>query len=283
MYNLLKYHPNPESIEWKYLDKETYIEIENIFTNGVKMFDPFMVDKFFDDDVFQELSSLCTSYELSKLDYSNQMNKWEQNLEIPKKFETLAVEKLKSLLKIDDAQISYTMYAHHQITSDGRIPKLPLHIDWAPGAYMIDLQIGGNRDWGFVAKYENFICKPNQAVICQPQFDFHYRPSWNSKDPNEYYQAIFFHIVNKDHWSLIENNNNAKYLNDKYDLGMNFRNTEVFSKFQDQRSFIFEHSYIEKIMELGLPLPPWDEVPTEEDATIHDRKGVIPMKNGIIK
>lgn len=276
MYNLLKYHDNPDSIEWKYLDKDTYIEIEDIFTDGVKMFEPFMVDNFFSDKDFKELSDLCTSYELSKLDFSNQMNKWEQNLQIPEKFEQMAVDKLKEILNIDDAQIRYTMYAHHQITEDGRVPKLPLHIDWAPGSYMIDLQIGGNRDWGFVAKYENFICKPNQAVICQPQFDYHYRPSWNSNDPKEYYQAIFFHIVNKNHWSVIDGNERSEYLNNKYKFGNEFRDSEVFINFQNQRDLIFQMQYIEQISKLKLPMPPWDEVPNTDDADVHSRKNVKP-------
>ncbi len=282
-FNLLKYHPDPDSIVWHFMDKETYQEIEDIFSNDVKFFDPFMVDNFFEEDVFNELKDLCTSYDLSQVDYSNQMNKWEQNLQIPKKFEDLAIKKLKDILEIEDAEVSYTMYAHHQITSDGRKPKLPLHIDWAPGAYMIDLQIGGNRDWGFVAKYENFICQPNQAVICQPQFDYHYRPSWNSSDPNEYYQAIFFHIVNKNHWSKVEGNTRSKYLNDKYNFGHDFRNSEVFANFQEQRHSMFYRDYIDNITKIGLPSPPFDEVPTETDTHIHSRRGIVPMNNGIIK
>lgn len=282
-HNLLRYHPDPDSIEWKFLDKETYQEIENIFSNGVKFFDPFLVENFFSDEDFKELSDLCTSYELKKLDYSNQMNKWEHSLEIPKKFQDLAVDKLKDILGIEDVQLVYVMYAHHQITSDGRVPRLPLHIDWAPGSYMIDLQIGGNRDWGFVAKYENFICKENQAVICQPQFDYHYRPSWNSNDPNEYYQAIFFHCVNKNNWSVLEGNDRTEYLNKKYNFGPNFRNEKIFMDFQDQRDHIFQKNYIKTIIDLGIPLPPWDEVPTIEDATIHNRQGVEPMNNDIIK
>lgn len=282
-FNLLKYYHSPDQIDWRFLDKDTYQEIEDIFTKDVKIFDPFLVDKFFDDDTFEELKDICHSHELSKIDYSNQMNKWEQNLQIPKKFEDLAVKKLKDILKIEDAQVSYTMYAHHQITSDGRVPRLPLHIDWAPGAYMIDLQIGGNRDWGFVAKYENFICKENQAVICQPQFDYHYRPSWNSNNPQEYYQAIFFHIVNKDHWVNDGKNSRSEYLNNKYSFGPNFRNTEIFAKFQEQRNYIFQDEYVEHIKKINLPMPPFDEAPTETDTHIHSRRGIVPMNNGIIK
>lgn len=282
-FNLLRYYHSPDQIDWRFLDKDTYQEIEDIFTKDVKVFDPFLVDKFFDDDIFNELKNICHSHELSKIDYSNQMNKWEQNLQIPKKFEDLAVKKLKDILKIEDAQVSYTMYAHHQITSDGRIPRLPLHIDWAPGAYMIDLQIGGNRDWGFVAKYENFICKENQAVICQPQFDYHYRPSWGSNDPQEYYQAIFFHIVNKDHWVNDGENSRSEYLNNKYSFGPNFRNTEVFAKFQEQRNHIFYNDYVEYIKSINLPMPPFEEVPTETDTHIHSRRGIVPMNNDIIK
>jgi hypothetical protein len=281
---LANYPGNIDEIEWKYLDKETYMEIEGIFTKGVKLFDPFLVDEFYPQEMFDELVEICKASDLTKVDFSHQMNKWEEGIQIPQKFIDYAVEKVKSLLEIDDVMFAYHMYAHHQITSEGRVPKLPLHIDWAPGSYMVDLHIGGNRDWGFVARYENFITKPNQAVICQPQFDFHYRPSWASNDPNEYYQAIFFHLINKDHWCVpAESNipNRSEELENKYQFGQFFRDSEVFNAFQNQRRMIFDGPYIKILNELGDKIPPipWDEIPTEEDAQIHQRKGVIPKAN----
>jgi hypothetical protein len=171
------------------------------------------------------------------------------------------------------------MYAHHQITKDERIPKLPLHIDWAPGSYMVDLHIGGNRDWPFVARYSEFICKPNQAIICQPQFDYHYRPSWNSNNPDEYYQAIFFHLVNKNHW-VKESDfaNRSKELDLKYKFGNDFRDTEVFQNFQNQRHFIFDDIYIKTNRDLNCPRIPWDEVPSKEEEQVHTEKGMEPKK-----
>ncbi len=38
---LLKNHPDPSSIVWKFLDKETYQEIENILTDGVVFLNHF--------------------------------------------------------------------------------------------------------------------------------------------------------------------------------------------------------------------------------------------------
>lgn len=282
---LANYPGNIEDIEWNYLDKETYIEIENILTNGVKLFDPFLVDNFYPQDMFEELVEICNSYDLTKIDYSNQMNKWEQGIEIPQKFTDYAVNKVKELLNIDDVISAYHMYAHHQITSDDRVPMLPLHIDFAPGAYMVDLQIGGNRDWGFVARYDNFVCKPNQAVICQPQFDYHYRPAWASKDDNEYYQAIFFHLINKDHWAVSNTSGLPErdaFLEEKYEFGKSFRDSEEFIKFQKQRRKIFDDIYIKelnkRVADGSTPPVPWDDVPSESDANIHQRKGVIPRK-----
>jgi len=284
---LLKNHPNPERIDWRYLDKETYQEIENILTDGVVFFEPFLVDNFFPQEMFDELVEICNSNKLENIDFSYQMNKWEEGVDIPAKFFDYAVKKVQDLIGTKDIMAAYHMYAHHQITEDGRIPKLPLHIDWAPGAYMIDLHIGGNRDWGFVAKYKNFICKPNQAIICQPQFDFHYRPSWNSNDPNEYYQALFFHLINHNHWAVPTHyfkQNRPQNINDKYEFGRTFRESEVFAKFQDQRKHIFEGIYIknyEKLVKEGvLPAIAWDEVPTEEDSMVHQKKGVAPKNKG---
>jgi len=280
---LANYPGNVEEIDWVYLDKDNYIEIENILTNGVKFFDPFLVDNFYPEEMFSELVKICNNYDLKNIDFSHQMNKWEEPIRIPQKFTDFAVQKVKDLLGTDDVIPAYHMYAHHQITSEGRVPKLPLHIDWSPGSYMVDLQIGGNRDWGFVARYENFVCKPNQAVICQPQFDYHYRPTWASNDEKEYYQAIFFHLINRDHWLLSKETGIPKRNEDlelKYEFGEKFRETETFKAFQDQRRYIFDRIYLKNAEELinsgELPKIPWDEIPTEEDATIHQRKGVIP-------
>ncbi len=271
-----------KDIDWGFMSKEEYLEMEKILIDGVKLFDPFIVDDFYPQEMFEELVEICQSFDLSKIDYSNQMNKWEEVVPLPQKFIDYAIEKVKSLLEIDDVHYAYHMYAHHQITSDGRIPKLPLHIDWAPGAYMVDLHIGGNRDWGFVARYKNFITKPNQAIICQPQIDFHYRPKWNSNDPSEYYQALFFHLVNKNNWSISNNseiNDRSEYLNNKYNFGINFRDEEIFKNFQNQRLYIFNRKYVETLMSTGAPQPPWDEVPSAEDTNIHQRKGVLPAEN----
>jgi hypothetical protein len=279
----IKHHPDPESIDWKYLDKETYLEIDGIINDGVKIFDPFIVDNFYPNNMFEELVEICTKPKLEDVDYSNQMNKWEEQLEIPQKFIDYAINKVKELVGTDDVVEGYHMYAHHQITSDGRRPVLPVHVDWSPGSYMVDLQIGGNRDWGFVAGYQNFICKPNQAVICQPQIDFHYRPSWGTDDPNAYYQAIFFHLLNKNHWRIESSrgiSNRSEYLEKKYNFGKYFRETEVFKNYQNQRKLIFEEDYVRNVNQLVreniLPEIPWTEFPKEEDANVHDRKGVKP-------
>lgn len=276
---LLRNHPDINSIEWTYLDKETYIEIENILTDGVKLFDPFLVDNFYPQDMFDELVSICTSNDLSKLDYSHQMNKWEEGVEIPKKFFDYAEKRVRELLNTGDVIFAYHMYAHHQITSEGRVPKLGLHIDEAPGPYMVDLHIGGNRDWGFVARYKNFICKPNQAIICQPQIDYHYRPSWGSDNKEEYYQAFFIHMINKNHWSVPSEakvGNRSKELEEKYEFGSAFRASEKFKQFNMQRSFIFSKLYLDSHKQTDAPPIPWSEMPLGEDMHIHQRKGVVP-------
>lgn len=275
-------HPDPENIDWKYLPKEDYLAVEKTLTDDVVFFEPFLVEDFFPKEMFDELLSILTSYELNKVDFSHQMNKWEEGVEIPQKFIDYTVEKVKSLVGVDDVQFGYHMYAHHQITSEGRVPRLPLHIDHAPGPYMVDLHIGGNRDWGFVAGNTNFITKPNQAIICQPQFDYHYRPSWSNNDPNEYYQAIFFHLINKNHWCVPNESpiqSRTKEINDRFKFGKNFRDTKEFVNFTWQRRYMFDKIYLEEHAKVGLPAIPWDEIPTEDDAGIHQRKGVTPLSD----
>jgi hypothetical protein len=281
---LLQNYPGDiDKINWMYIDKELYVEMENILLdNGsIKLFDPFIVDNFYPEDMFLELVDIVTNNKLEEIDFSNQMNKWEQGVEIPKKFIEYAVDKVRKLLEKEDIHYGYHMYAHHQITSEKRIPKLPLHVDWAPGPYMVDLHIGGNRDWGFVARYENFVTKPNQAIICQPQFDYHYRPSWNNDDPNEYYQALFFHLINKNHWSV--RNEAVKFherdpeLMKKNEFGKYFRDQEIFTKFQRQRRYLFDEFYIYSMYKKDLPEPPWNEVPDDNDKDIHQKKGVTAL------
>lgn len=273
---------NIDDLDWRYIDKDTYMEIEDLLTKDVKFFDPIFVDQFYPQDMFDELVEICTKYDLSQIDFSNQMNKWEEGIHIPQKFIDYAVEKAKELIGTNDIMFAYHMYAHHQITSDGRVPTLPLHIDWAPGPYMVDLQIGGNRDWGFVARYKNFVCKPNQAIICQPQFDYHYRPSWGSSNPEDYYQAIFFHLANKNHWCWPKIaphvDSSRRKWDDKYELGRDFRDIEVFGKFQQQRRYMFDNYYLSTLYQSDAPDIAWDEIPTKEDTNIHQRRGVTPAK-----
>lgn len=276
---LVRNHPNPESIDWKYQDKETYLIVEEILTDGVTFFEPFLVDNFYPEDMFQELVQICNDHRLQELDYSKQMNKWEEQFSIPQKFTDYAVQKIRDLLGTDDIHECYHMYAHHQITEEGRVPRLPLHIDWSPGSYMIDLHIGGNRDWGFVAGNTNFITKPNQAIICQPQFDYHYRPAWKNTDPKEYYQAFFFHLVNKNHWSVTTDNplqDRPKHINDKYDFNTKFRDHKDFGAYQIQKRHIFDRLYYQEHAASDLPDLPFEDGPTALDTTIHNLKNVKP-------
>lgn len=275
-------HPDPDNIDWKFLSKEDYLAHEKILTDDIVFFEPFLVEDFFPQEMFDELLSILNSYELDKVDFSHQMNKWEEGVEIPQKFIDYAVEKVRLLIGTDDVHFGYHMYAHHQITSEGRVPRLPLHIDHAPGPYMVDLHIGGNRDWGFVAGNTNFITKPNQAIICQPQFDYHYRPSWANNDPKEYYQALFFHLINKNHWCVPSESptqSRSEEVNKMFEFGQNFRETDGFTNYLSQKRYMFDKIYIEEHMVSGLPPIPWKDVPTAEDAGIHQRKGVQPLSN----
>lgn len=276
---LVRNHPNPENIDWKYQDKDSYMDVENVLTDGVVFFEPFLVDNFYPDDMFAELLEICTSYRLETIDYSKQMNKWEEGIAIPQKFIDYAVNKVKELIGTDDVHEGYHMYAHHQITADGRVPRLPLHLDWSPGPYMVDLHMGGNREWGFVAGNTNFITKPNQAVICQPQFDYHYRPSWGNNDPKEYYQALFFHLINRNNWSVTTDNplqQRSEEVNKKFDFNFKFRENPEFIKFQYQRRHMFDKPYYDEHLLSDLPKIPFEENPTSEDAKVHELKNVKP-------
>jgi hypothetical protein len=119
---------------------------------------------------------------------------------------------------------------------------------------MVDLHIGGNRNWGFVAHDKEFITKPNDAIVVQPELDFHYRPAWNSNDPNENYKALFFHLIRKDHWKNLYGN---EYITDK-----------DFLDFQKQRLHIWQELYVNHVKSIpGLPDPVFgdDSQLTEDD------------------
>jgi hypothetical protein len=283
-FTLFKNHPDPDVVAWTYLDKKTYLEIEQVLSDNVVFFKPFLVDNFYPKDMFEELVNTLTSHNLEKINYSNQMNKWEQSMEIPKRFIDYAIQKVGSLIGTNDIQEGYHMYAHHQIDFDGREPRLPLHIDWSPGSYMLDLHIGGNRDWAFVAGFDQFVCKPNQAIICQPQFDYHYRPSWDSKDSGDFYQALFFHFINDSHW-FIENEKSKTRdasMEKKYTFGPEFKHSDVFVRFQQQRDSMFRNLYKKGISEArsisGLSDIPSDVIPSKNDAKINNRRGVYTLK-----
>lgn len=238
---LYENHPDKNNIVWKFCNKNEYLKIEEIFTKNVLFFDPFLIDSFFDKDDFDELQGFLNKNKLTEIAYTKQMNKWEDAVYIPQKFFDKAIEKTQDLLQTKDIELGYYLYAHHQINEDGRKPFLQVHLDWSPGSYMVDLHIGGNRDWGFVAHDKEFITNPNQAIVVQPEFDFHYRPPWNSDNKQEYYQALFFHLIRKDHWKNL--------------FGQDYLNNNDFLNFQQQRLFMFQPLYVDYISSLKT-LPP---------------------------
>ena len=260
---MLENHPNLKSINWSHCSKENYLKFEEIFCKNVLFFDPFLVENFFDPKDFEELKEILLSNDIKNISYTKQMNKWEDAVHIPQKFFDKAIKRTQELLGTKDVELGYYLYAHHQITSEGRKPFLQVHLDWSPGCYMVDLHIGGNRNWGFVAHDKEFITKPNDAIIVQPEFDFHYRPAWNSDDTNENYQVLFFHLIRKDHWKNV--------------YGKEFSNDKDFLAFQHQRLAIWQPLYVKHVRSvLGLPSPVFNNAWVSES----DKK-ILGVANGI--
>lgn len=272
---LLKNHPNPESIQWVHCDRKTYEEIEDLLTRDVVIYDPFMIDKFYSDEDFIELQNICKSHQLKNLDFNQHLQKWEQQIELPQHLLDKAFNRIKEAIGTDDVHMGYYFYTHHQITADGRRPKLPLHIDYSEGPYFIGLHVDSNRDWDFIAQDKIFTLKPNQAVIAQTQFDYHWRPSWGSQDLNEYYAVLLFHLVNKNNWSKSNDDpiqNRDKTLNERFpNLGPDFINDKDYVAYRMQQRLIFDPIYVERHVFSGLPRIPWEDIPTPEDAAKEKR------------
>lgn len=251
---MLENHPDETMIEWKYCSRDHYLKFEEMFRKNVLFFDPFLVDGFFEKSDFEELKGILESKDVKDIAYTKQMNKWEDAISIPQHFFDKAIKRTQDLLGTKDVELGYYLYAHHQISTEGRKPFLQVHLDWSPGSYMVDLHIGGNRDWGFIAHDKEFMTKPNDAIIVQPEFDFHYRPDWNSDDPNENYKALFFHLIRKDHWKNI--------------YGDEFVTDKDFLAFQHQRLAIWQKLYVNHVIGIpGLPSPVFgdDSNLTEDD------------------
>ena len=272
---LLKNHPNPESIEWTVCDKESYEAVENLLTDGVTFFEPFMVSNFYSDEDFQELQSICLSHKLNNLDYNQHLQKWEEEIELPQHLIDKAVNKIRQLVGTDDIYNGYYFYTHHQITNDGRKPRLPLHIDFSPGSYFIGLHIDSNRDWPCIFKDKIFTIKQNEAIIAQTEFDYHWRPSWNSDNTNEYYSVLLFHLKHKNHWSIPNDDssqNRDPKVNERFpNLGPDFIYSEEHDNYKVQQRMIFDPIYIDLHSKSDLPPIPWDERPTPEDAAKEKR------------
>lgn len=251
---MLENHPDESMIEWKHCSRDHYLKFEEMFKKNVLFFDPFLVNSFYENSDFEELKEILESKDVKDIAYTKQMNKWEDVVPIPQHFFDKAIKRTQDLLGTNDIELGYFLYAHHQITNEGRKPFLQVHLDWSPGCYMVDLHIGGNRDWGFVAHDKEFITKPNDAIIVQPELDFHYRPSWNSEDTNENYKALFFHLIRKDHWKNL--------------YGQQFQSSADYLSFQNQRAYIWERLYIKHILSIpGLSAPVFgnDNDITEDD------------------
>jgi len=261
---MLENHPDESMIEWKHCSRDHYLKFEEMFRKNVLFFDPFLVDSFYEDSDFEELKGILESKDVKDIAYTKQMNKWEDAVEIPQHFFDKAIKRTQDILGTNDVELGYYLYAHHQITEDGRKPFLQVHLDWSPGCYMVDLHIGGNRDWGFVAHDKEFITKPNNAIIVQPELDFHYRPAWNSDSIDENYKVLFFHLIRKDHWKNL--------------YGIEFVKDKGFLAFQMQRAYIWEKLYVDHVLSLpSLPEPVFstDDGLVEDDKKIYNinRKG----------
>jgi len=228
---MLENHPDESMIQWTHCTRDHYLKFEEMFRKNVLFFDPFLVDGFFEKSDFEELKGILEAKDI----------------------------KAQEILGTEDVELGYYLYAHHQITAEGRKPFLQVHLDWSPGCYMVDLHIGGNRDWGFVAHDKEFITKPNDAIIVQPELDFHYRPAWGSSDPSENYKAVFFHLIRKDHWKNL--------------YGNDFIRDKDFLAFQQQRLAIWQDLYVKHVRSIpGLPEPVFstDEGLTEDDKRVYN-------------
>lgn len=237
-FSFLENHPDLSEIKWIFCSKDEYLKFEEKFRNNAILFDPFLVDDFFDNDEFNELKELLINNELKENLYTRQTNRWQNTISNPKKFLDKATIKIQDLLKTKDIELSYHSYVHYQKQIGGQDPILPVHIDWSPGSYIVDLHIGGNKDWELIVHDKSFITKLNQAVIFQPEFDFHYRPKWDSNKDDSFYQALFFNFKRKDHWENI--------------FGIDYIDDKNFVSFQKQRLFIWKHLYIEYIKNNSL-------------------------------
>lgn len=266
----LKNHPDHDAIFWRDCDKETYEEIEEILTKDVVMYDPFMVDNFFSEEDFNELKEICTSHKLKSLDYNQHLQKWEQQIELPEHLINKALDRIRKLVGTEDIHLGYYFYTHFQLTEDGRRPRLPLHIDYSQGAYMIGLVIDKNKDWEVIAQDKIFNLQPNQAYISQPQHDYHWRPKWDSEDPNDYHSILLFHLINHNNWSIPNDStfqDRPKELNDKFpDFGPSFISNPKYVAYRMQQRITFDPIYIEEHKKTDLPLIPWEEIPTYEDS-----------------
>lgn len=246
--NLLINHPEPEKIEWLRISREDYIEIEKVATDNVVFFDPFVIDNFFNENDFEELKEYLFNKDKSEFEYQENMKKLEKVVDLPKKFVDIATKKLKSILNTEDLVMTHSRFAHHQISKDKEKPNVYFHIDRSPGTYMVNIHIDGNKEWGFVVNDKEFFTKPSQSVLCQPEFDFHYRPEWIGDDENEYHQALFLFFVNKNHWSISKDNleqTRSDYLNNKYNFGKDFKNSKELRGFADQKFEMFFKYYKE--------------------------------------
>ena len=256
---MLENHPDESMIQWTHCSRDHYLKFEEMFRKNVLFFDPFLVDGFFEKSDFEELKGILEAKDIKDIAYTKQMNKWEDAIQIPDYFFDKAVKRTQEILGTEDVELGYYLYAHHQITAEGRKPFLQVHLDWSPGCYMVDLHIGGNRDWGFVAHDKEFITKPNDAIIVQPELDFHYRPAWGSSDPSETYKAVFFHLIRKDHWKNL--------------YGNDFIRDKDFLAFQQQRLAIWQDLYVNHVRSIpGLPEPVFstDEGLTEDDKRMYN-------------
>jgi hypothetical protein len=215
-------------------------ELKILMDSGVKVKKPFLVDNFLSEEDFLELKNFLQSYDYKSLDFSDIMNKYEQTVDVSSSLVKKVDERARELFGSATMIPAYHMFAHHQITEDGDVPLLSLHLDESPGTYVVDLIIDYSVEWPIVIDKQIFYPKPNQAVLFYAEDQMHYRPKWPSDSREDFYQAIFFHYTEPDHWSKR--------------LGISHRESqEAQLYFKNKRNEAYRHYFMNKSSTYSLP------------------------------
>lgn len=163
---------------------------------------PKQIKNFLDEKDFFELKSsaieACNKFTDKR--YYDHYGRFDDHFDIPEHIEFKIMEKFNSTYNLNN-EVVFAQIIKYQ-KKDNMAPKLDWHKDALPCEITISFTIEKNMEnWGLCVDANIFDDIENSAVIFDGRKSLHRRPSWPSKNNDDYLVILLIHTADKNFWA----------------------------------------------------------------------------------